>query len=622
MGATIVNVSSGTAYIDGSFQNTAYTNAKDSKYSWAWSVADSSSPQWSEAYTANISSHPDIYNYLYKITLDTTTEASNRQLIANTTGNFLLNNGGGASLYWNSGYLTLGGGFNPALDIDGVIYGNNLNSVGNVTIQSGGANITGNVNLTNGNFTFIGTGDIVGSTKLNSVYNWYATSAAPYSVAVSTIPQLWDLAISSGWAVKQDKQNGGNSSVSLGTMTIIGGNVNGDFSVADTTVVVKQGVFGIGEVPSVTAHYVFDAITPSTGDVMRFASNAIGGGLLAGRIGLQQDFLTSIGSVYMGYGANPNTQLVLQNGGKVGIGTAQPLSLLHVNGAGKFAGAVDGVISFTASTVTLTGGDLTVLATAGAASSKLKTSNLGSIATYTIEGNRNSNATITNLLFSNNNDSVANISTIRAGAHDAADMVFWTQETTAGSLIERMRINSHGGVNIPNSLTLSNCTGSGLFSAYQVYQTSPIIGDMWMKHYSSVTVLNAISQFETVCGTSSILNTGVTSGFDMPLNNRLRYRNATSSMTMEVFWAGYASPVIGTDWYEIALFKNGIATEIPSESEVDFASQSRTLPFAGHTMVTMSQNDYLELKVKNIESNNDIYIKYYNIIARAVKIQR
>jgi len=73
----------------------------------------------------------------------------------------------------------------------------------------------------------------------------------------------------------------------------------------------------------------------------------------------------------------------------------------------------------------------------------------------TLNGNRSSNADIGSIFFTNNGDSVGLIRSTRAGADDAADMIFYTQ-AAGGDNDERLRITSTGNVGIGTSSPQTN----------------------------------------------------------------------------------------------------------------------------------------------------------------------
>lgn len=272
-------------------------------------------------YNANASTDTSQWSYLYKLTLDTTTEASQRQLLANATGWFLKQDGYNnnnnsvtvGSITTNIIYIPYTGGtyglicskLFAAADSANYIYipTDNLRITGgSLEVYNGGLytnniyhspsggssiGINDNVSMT-GNITFV-SGDIIGSSKLDASYNWFGSSSPKYSssyewyssssnkysmgyewfvsssnkysdsysaystsspfysegysvlssssnkwsVAISSLAVLWDtprstsaislISFATGYFIIQDKLNGRNSSVTVGTATFNGG---------------------------------------------------------------------------------------------------------------------------------------------------------------------------------------------------------------------------------------------------------------------------------------------------------------------------------------------------------------------------------------------------------------
>ena len=101
-----------------------------------------------------------------------------------------------------------------------------------------------------------------------------------------------------------------------------------------------------------------------------------------------------------------NAALNINASGNVGIGTASPAGLLHVDSSAKTE--------------------------------------------ILLEGTQTSNGEIVDISFRNASDSVAAIQVLRVSNNDQADMAFFTQPNS-GSVTERMRIDSSGNVGIGNT---------------------------------------------------------------------------------------------------------------------------------------------------------------------------
>jgi hypothetical protein len=101
---------------------------------------------------------------------------------------------------------------------------------------------------------------------------------------------------------------------------------------------------------------------------------------------------------------------------RVGIGTASPLGLLHVDSSAKTE--------------------------------------------ILLEGTQTSNGEIVDISFRNASDSVAAIQVLRVSNNDQADMAFFTQPNS-GSVTERMRIASDGAITIPGTLGVTGVSTFG-----------------------------------------------------------------------------------------------------------------------------------------------------------------
>jgi hypothetical protein len=176
-----------------------------------------------------------------------------------------------------------------------------------------------------------------------------------------------------------------------------------------------------------TSHVLTSISTLSSLDNYAYLPGLPGGQVLTGGTGANDDLILNGTSS----ATKTTSYVILQpDGGNVGIGISDPVTKLHIYN--KSAGTL-----------------------------MLTIESDGDGSRVDIDGVKTTDADyIGNILFKNNGDSIASISSFREGAGDAADLRFWTQKT-GESLSERLRIKSGGFVGINTTTPVSQLDVNG-----------------------------------------------------------------------------------------------------------------------------------------------------------------
>jgi hypothetical protein len=142
------------------------------------------------------------------------------------------------------------------------------------------------------------------------------------------------------------------------------------------------------------------------------------------------------------------------------------------------------------------------------------------------------------------------------------------------------------------------------------------IGELTMRSNATATVINSAGVYTNMAGTTVL--SSLSTGFDMPQNNRLRYTNSTTATMHIACTISYSVAAGSNQELRAQVWKNG-TNIIGSEIRDTCGNSSDTESTAIHTSTTMSQNDYIELFITNQSAANNFTISTFNIFALGMR---
>jgi len=275
------------------------------------------------------------------------------------------------------------------------------------------------------------------------------------------------------------------------------------------------------------------------------------------------------------------------------------------------AGAAGGALTFTLPT------------TAGSDGEVLKTDGSGNLS-WVANG-------ACSTCFLNNGNAFGGLAVF--GTTDNNAIAFYTNNT------EKMRLLTSGNLTIgtatapagaTNSIVLANSTAptgtpvgsSVLFSEGGILKTKDTagmvtalgmapMGELYMTGNATLTDVQVTGTLLKVAGTTTL--NGLSSQFDMPANNRLRYTGAKTKVFHVAADLTYKTSGGTNQTLTFQMYKNGVALT-GALLKNTMASSSITGTGALHVFVSMAQNDYLEVWATNGNSaSNDITVDTMNI---------
>ncbi len=174
-------------------------------------------------------------------------------------------------------------------------------------------------------------------------------------------------------------------------------------------------------------------------------------------------------------------------------------------------------------------------------------------------------------------------------------------------------VNFSGGATYISGVQHSD--NKALFTNCKGISNSASTGMMTMSGNSTNTTITTIGTPVKIAGTTA-LDSSVTQRFDMPTDNRLTYTGAitrqfrtTAVLTIS---SGGNNKELGTTF---ALNGTVITT---SKMTVTSDGAGRAENAVIQTVVTLEENDYLELFVQNDDSTNNITVSDFNMIVEAL----
>lgn len=168
------------------------------------------------------------------------------------------------------------------------------------------------------------------------------------------------------------------------------------------------------------------------------------------------------------------------------------------------------------------------------------------------------------------------------------------------------------GTNSDANLTLTQCTDVALttttagdslrFDGTNFVNWRFPMGSIFWNDNVTVTTISAINVWTKVAGVST-LRVGV--GYDMPVDGRLRFTRAGETVHNHIVVQFSAFAAGNNRECEFQLYKNGVADGIVLKDNLH-----GTNPIAGalHTDLMLTENDYIELWVRNIENADDVTV--------------
>lgn len=145
--------------------------------------------------------------------------------------------------------------------------------------------------------------------------------------------------------------------------------------------------------------------------------------------------------------------------------------------------------------------------------------------------------------------------------------------------------------------------------------TPPPMGEIYMQGNSTATTIGTAGSYVKALGTSTL--TPESHHFDMPSNNRLRYTGTKTKMFHVAFTISYKISSGNNQEVRMKIYKNG--SDITASLIKDTMRNSSDVNSSAiHVMVSMAQNDYLELYLTNQTSTNGIIVDTMNLFAMGV----
>lgn len=144
--------------------------------------------------------------------------------------------------------------------------------------------------------------------------------------------------------------------------------------------------------------------------------------------------------------------------------------------------------------------------------------------------------------------------------------------------------------------------------------TSPPHGQIYCST-SAATAITTGGTYYKLAGTTSLASPADL--FDMPANNRLRYTGTTSITARISFHAGFSASVSETVSFKLLHSADGlVAASLASNNTSTGTDVFRTV--SGAAMVTMTQDQYIELHATTVGSSKTVTAFPFSIVAQGL----